>query len=113
MADLQLLTEQACDFRAAERFGDIAVAQTLLKIKRLMTLPNVAIDGVSMGFAHRDVEMRVKALLRAQHRIKLHPWQVATLASVILISLTLVISPLHHGSEWVITKLSDANVHIH
>ena len=113
MPDLLLLTEQACDFRAAERFGHVAVAQTLLKVRRLMSFPKLTIDGVSTAFAERDVEMRIKALLKAQHRIALHPWQVTALASVLLMSLTLLISPLHHGSEWVITILSGPNVHVH
>lgn len=113
MSDLQLLTEQACDFRAAERFGHVAVAQTLLKVKRLMSFPPASIGEVSTAFAERDVEMRIKALLKAQQRIALRPWQVAALASALLMSLTLMISPLHHGSEWVITLLSSTNVHVH
>ena len=113
MSDLQLLTEQACDFRAAERFGHVAVAQTLLKVRRLMSFPNTDRDELRTAFAERDVEMRIKALLKAQHRIALRPWQVTALASALLISLTLMISPLHHGSEWVITMLSSPNVHIH
>jgi hypothetical protein len=36
MVDLQLMTEEACDFRAAEKFGHIAVAETLIKVKRLL-----------------------------------------------------------------------------
>lgn len=113
MSDLQLLTEQACDFRAAERFGHVAVAQTLLKVKRLMRFPKDSFGEVSNAFAERDVELRIKALLKAQHRIALQPWQVAALASALLMSLTLMISPLHHGSEWVITALSDPIVHVH
>lgn len=113
MSDLQLLTEQACDFRAADRFGHVAVAQTLLKVKRLMSLPSATSVEVCTAFAERDVEMRIKALLKAQCRVALRPWQVAALASAMLMSLTLMISPLHHGSEWVITLLSSDNVHIH
>lgn len=113
MSDLQLLTEQACDFRAADRFGHVAVAQTLLKVRRLMSFPNATMQGLSTAFAERDVEMRIKALLKEQQRITLRPWQMVALASALLISLTLMISPLHHGSEWVITMLSSPNVHVH
>lgn len=113
MEDLQLLTEQACDFRAAERFGHVAVAETLLKVKRLISIPDISVGNVSTAFASRDVEMRIKALLKAQNRIALHPWQVAALASALLMSLTLLISPLHHGSEWVITMISSPSVHVH
>ena len=113
MSDLQLLTEQACDFRAADRFGYVAVAQTLLKVRRLINFPDATIGDVSTAFAERDVEMRIKALLKAQQRIALRPWQVAALASVLMMSLSLSISPLHHGSEWVITMFSSANVQAH
>lgn len=113
MSDLQLLTEQACDFRAAERFGHVAVAETLLKIKRLLMLKSTASPELSMAFAERDVELRIKALLLAESRISLHPWQMGMIASVLLLSMSLMISPLHHGSEWVITTLSGAHLHLH
>lgn len=111
--DLQLLTEQACDFRAAERFGHVAVAETLLKVKRLLIYPQVAMGDVSYAFAERDVELRIKALLKAQQRVLLRPWQLGVLASALLLSLSLMVSPLHHGSEWVITLFSSHNLYLH
>lgn len=30
------MTEEACDCRAAEKFGHVAVAETLIKVKRLL-----------------------------------------------------------------------------
>lgn len=113
MTDLHLLTEQACDFEAAERFGPVVVAETLLKVKRLMSSPYSRECDLRTAFADRDVEMRIKALLKAQQRLPLHSWQVATMVGALVLSLTLMISPLHHGSEWVITKLSDQKVHVH
>lgn len=113
LSDLQLLTEQACDFRAAERFGHVAVAETLLKIKRLLMLKPGESPELAMAFAERDVELRIKALLRAQSRVCLQTWQMGMIASALLLSMSLMISPLHHGSEWVITALSNAHVHLH
>lgn len=105
MSDLQLLTEQACDFRAAERFGFVDVAETLLKVKRLLAHSHRVPAG-ALAFAEHDVELRIKALLKAQQRIKLYPWQLGVIVSVLLISMSLLISPLHHGSEWIITLVS-------
>lgn len=113
MTDLQLLTEQACDFRAAEKYGHVAVAETLLKVKRLLQHQSAPAPSVAMAFAERDVELRIKALLKAQQRIVLQSWQLGVIALCLLLSLALLISPLHHGSEWVITALTSTHVHLH
>ncbi len=112
MSDLQLLTEQACDFRAAEQYGYVNVAETLLKVKRLLKQAS-SIPASAMAFADNDVELRIKALLKAQQRVKLYPWQLGVIVSSLLVSMSLLISPLHHGSEWLITLLSHANVIVH
>ena len=112
LSDLQLLTEQACDFRAAETHGHVAVAETLLKIKRLLTLAPAEVPAMAMAFAERDVELRIRALLRTQPRISLHSWQIAVLLAALLLSMSLLISPLHHGSEWLITALSGFHMHL-
>lgn len=112
LSDLQLLTEQACDFRAAEIHGHVAVAETLLKIKRLLTLAPVGAPALAMAFAERDVELRIRALLRARPRVCLHSWQIGMLLAALLLSMSLLISPLHHGSEWLITTLSSVHLHL-
>lgn len=109
MSDLQLLTEQACDFRAAEKYGYVNVAETLLKVKRLLQHSSAVPLG-ALAFAEHDVELRVKALLKAQQRLKLHSWQLGVIVSSLLVGMSLLVSPLHHGSEWVITLLSHAKV---
>ncbi len=107
LADLQVVTEQACDFRAAERCGSLAVAETLLKIKRLLLSCPALLPQDAMAFAERDVETRIKALLLASSRVTLQRWQLIlllVLGSALLIGM---IGPLHHGSEWVISALGD------
>lgn len=111
--DLQIVTEEACDFRAAERFGEVAVAQTLLKVKRLLQAQPAAVPALAMAFAERDVETRIKSLLRASARLSLHSWQLAVLLGCGALALILTVGPLHHGSEWVIAQLTPQAMHLH
>lgn len=107
LADLQGVTEQACDFRAAERCGELAVAETLLKIKRLVLSRPALLPRDAMAFAERDVETRIKALLQASARIRLRRWQWLALLALGGVFLGTLVGPLHHGSEWVISALGD------
>ncbi len=107
LSDLQVVTEQACDFRAAERCGPLAVAETLLKIKRLLLSRPAPLPQDAMAFAERDVEMRIKALLLASSRVTLQRWQLMLLFALGSALLIAMIGPLHHGSEWVISALGD------
>jgi Zn-dependent protease with chaperone function len=113
LADLQVVTEEACDFRAAERFGAVAVAETLLKVKRLLMAQPASVPQEAMAFAERDVETRIRALLRASSRISLHNWQLGLLLLGGALALVLMVGPLHHGSEWVISQLSASVTHLH
>ncbi len=113
MADLQLMTEEACDFRAAEKFGHIAVAETLVKVKRLLMAHPAPLPMGVLGFAEREVETRIMALLNAASRVSPKPWQLFLLGVGILLGLMLLVSPLHHGSEWVITFLAADGPHLH
>lgn len=107
LADLQVVTEQACDFRAAERCGELAVAETLLKIKRLLLSCPSLLPQDAMAFAERDVESRIKALLQASDRTSLRRWQLLALLALGVVLLVSTVGPLHHGSEWVISALGD------
>ena len=107
LADLQVVTEQACDFRAAERCGPLAVAETLLKIKRLLLSCPALLPQDALAFAERDVETRIKALLLASSRVTLQRWQLILLLVLGSALLIAMIGPLHHGSEWVISTLGD------
>lgn len=105
LEDLQLTTEQACDFRAAERFGQVAVAETLLKVKRLLLSQPSPLPYSALAFAEREVETRIMALLKSEQRVFLQTWQMTLLGVVTLAALLLMVSPLHHASEWVIALL--------
>lgn len=110
--DLQLLTEEACDFKAAEKYGHVAVAETLLKVKKLLLKNPAPVPYTAMAFAEREVEVRIMALLKAGGCISLKSWQLALLLVSAIMMLLLTVSPLHHGSEWVISLLTSSHSHI-
>ncbi len=102
--DLADLTEQACDFRAAERHGFIEVAEVLLKVQRLMLQHGRGpLPAGAQGFAHSQIENRVKALLQAELRIVPGAWQLRLLGVSLLLVLLLLVEPLHHAAEWLFT----------
>lgn len=101
LADIQLLTEQACDFHAAEKYGHIAVAEALLKIKRLfIEQTQMPLQG-AVAFADSSIENRVLALLNADAKVALSTWQIAVILLTVLGVLVASIAPLHHSAEWV------------
>lgn len=105
LGDLQLFSEQACDFAAAERFGNVRVAETLLRVKRLLLQYVNPAPGWAQAFTGAEVSQRVQALLEAEARIRLPVWQQGMLASLVAIMLLMAVEPLHHGAEWVINGL--------
>ncbi len=104
MDDLHLLTEQACDSVAAEQHGPVLVAETLLKVKRLMSRGHT--PHVALAFAEREVEIRIRALLATQQRPALAAWQFALLAAGATGILAMLVRPLHHGAEWAMVLLA-------
>ncbi len=104
IADLQLLSEQACDFEAAERFGSLRVADTLLQIKRLLMRFGCP-PRAGEAFTGAEVRWRVAALLDSDERVRLTRWHQAVLALLVVSALLLAVEPLHHGAEWVIGSM--------
>lgn len=102
LSDLQLLSEQACDFVAAERFGELSVAETLLRVKRMLLRHARQTPQWGHAFTGAEVSQRVEALLQAERRLSLTPWQHALLACLVAGALLLAVEPLHHGAEWII-----------
>jgi len=98
--DLHLLSESACDFVAAAKFGSTNVAETLLKIQRLSTTCfSWQSQQVYSPFTGAEVELRIQNLLSER------PLSIAqrmglnlSVLSLIVLSIVLV-DPLHHGME--------------
>ncbi|MGM0633619.1 MAG: M48 family metalloprotease [Pseudomonadota bacterium] len=97
--DLELLSEQACDFAAARRFGTVSVAGTLVRVKRI--LQDTFMDSPELQrFTGAEVEARVRALLGSGERVLLGPLQLGILLAVILTLIVLGVEPMHHATEW-------------
>lgn len=99
LSELALCAEEICDAEATQKAGDrIEVAQTILKVERILggwpKKPHVA----SAGISGSSVELRVNTLLQppAARRAVWGLW----LAVPILIAL---VFPLHHGIEHLLT----------
>ncbi|MEX2334009.1 MAG: M56 family metallopeptidase [Pseudohongiella sp.] len=105
--DLHLLCEQSCDFAAANRYGSLSVAQTLVQVGRILRRSLVPLQGVA--FDGSDLQDRVHALLGLDGRRLLTGGQVAMLLVAACLAVLLAVEPLHHGAEWLIGVL-DSNV---
>lgn len=101
--DLELLSEQACDFSAAQRFGTVSVAETLVRVKRIVQSGPVA-SPVLQRFTGAEVETRVHALLDAGRYVTMGPVRLSLLLLLILVSVLLGVEPLHHGTEWILSQ---------
>lgn len=99
--DFHLMIESACDFEASERFGQLKVAETLLKIQKLS--PSHCIVGsavISTAFTGAEVEQRIRALIQGRELSKVQQLSIRlSLFALIAVSLGLV-QPLHHGVEF-------------
>ncbi|MEX2130515.1 MAG: M56 family metallopeptidase [Pseudohongiellaceae bacterium] len=103
--DVRLLTEQACDFKAADYFGEVAVAETLLRMQRVLQGSALNLPVNASAFLANEVEARITAVLDASTRQAFTSGQLAGFGTVLLVFLLFTIEPLHHISEWLITLL--------
>ena len=99
--DFHLMIESACDFEASERFGELKVAETLLKIQKLSPAQcAIGSTVISTAFTGSEVKQRITALIqgRALSRLQRASFQLSLLL-LMAVSLGLV-QPLHHGVEY-------------
>ena len=100
LEDLHLLIESACDFAAAKRFGELNVAETLVKVQKLSPARwQLGSQVILSQFNGAEIERRVRALVQGRQE---SPMQYAglqlSLLLLIVASLGLV-EPLHHSVE--------------
>jgi beta-lactamase regulating signal transducer with metallopeptidase domain len=102
--DLHLMVESACDFEAAKQFGDLDVAETLLKIQKLSPLQwQIGSQVILSAFTGAEIELRIKALIHGRQKSLWQQtgFQAAVLA--LIMASFLLVDPLHHGIEELIT----------
>lgn len=109
--DLHLTSELACDFASATRHGRIQVAETLVHVGRLLK-PKMN-SGLVTGINGADLKLRVQTLLTHAGRAPLSRWQLLGLAMIIAASVLIVLNPLHHGLEWLVTVIQSQSQHHH
>lgn len=100
LSDLHLLIESACDFAAARRFGELNVAETLLKVQKLSPAHWQFGNQVILSeFTGAEIEQRVRALIQGRKpSLMQHAGLQVSLLFLITASLGLV-EPLHHSVE--------------
>lgn len=98
--DLHLLIESACDFAAAEDFGDLNVAETLLKIQRLSPAQwELGKTVIVSAFTGSEIEQRVKALVHGRQLSVMQQAGFQLSLFVLLLASLMLVEPLHHGVE--------------
>lgn len=101
--DLHLFTESACDFAAAEVYGELEVAETLLRVQRLLPAEFKYLDSqLVSAFTGAEVEQRVRNLAAGAGQFnEMQFGQSICLIAFALLSFVLV-DPMHHGIEWLL-----------
>lgn len=106
-ADLHLAIEQACDEVAASQLGDrLRVAETILRLTRLIASPVPCLGTVEPAFTGADVVPRIESLLRPP--IPRHPPVLARVTVVTASTLLLGLASSdwwHHGVETLLGHL--------
>lgn len=105
LADMHLLCEQACDFVSARRHKPVDVAETLVRIGRLLKAQCSSQVEFLSRFDGSDLELRVQALLDIAQRKRLAGWQLGFLLLLTFVLIYCALNPLHHGVEWLIEIL--------
>ncbi len=100
LEDLHLMIESACDFSAAEQFGDLDVAETLLRVQKLSPAHwNIESQVVLSHFTGAEIEQRIMALVQGRSTTLLqHAGLQLSLLLLVAASFSLV-EPLHHSVE--------------
>lgn len=101
--DMHLFAEAACDFSTATRHGALNVAETLLRIHRLVPERFTCFNrNLASAFTGAEVEDRVLLLLEGDTAARPGKFR-ALLYLLLLLGLSLVlVDPLHHGVEWLL-----------
>lgn len=99
--DFHLLIESACDFQASDRFGELRVAETLLKIQRMS--PAQCYFGstvITTAFTGSEVERRIEALVQGRQLSTLQRVSFQLSLLMLAVSSLYLVQPLHHGVEY-------------
>ena len=104
--ELDIAAEQACDEAAAERVGDrVAVAATILAMRRAWLVDPGTIGALGHGFAMQALERRVRALLAEPlppDSLAVHRWCLLSCLALVLACA----GALHHWTESAVSHVA-------
>jgi len=102
-ADLHFLTESACDFIAAKKFGELDVAETLLRVQKLVPEEfSYGNNSFVSAFTGAEIERRIRNLVAGNDQfVNFQYGQTICFLVLTLLSFALV-DPLHHSIEWLL-----------
>ena len=105
-SDLHFLTESACDFAAAERFGKLNVAETLLRVQKLVPWEFDYLDrSLVSAFTGSEVELRIRNLVTDSSQLQDPRFGKTGFLAIFVVLSFVLVDPLHHGIEWLIAFL--------
>lgn len=102
--DLQWLIESACDAQAAKRYGALNVAETFIKLQRLVPKPSSMPFGVSSIYGS-EIEFRINSLIEEQKFYTPSKSTTVFFSLMLLLLLVACVNPLHHFIEWLVVGL--------
>jgi hypothetical protein len=106
LAALDLAAEQSCDELAAVQVGDrLQVADTILKVERLLLAAPPGLAPLAMAFGGNSVPERVSALLEARRQSG-NTILLASSFALILCGVLAASAPLHHLTESLLGALT-------
>ena len=101
-SDLHFYTESSCDFAAAELYGDLDVAETLLRIQKI--IPNEFSyfgSELASAFTGAEVERRIRILAAGGEKFGRRQYSQSIGLFVLVLLSFILIDPIHHGIEWI------------
>lgn len=103
--DLLLFIEAACDLVTARTHGALEVAETLLRIQRLVP-DRFSYDSRTLvsAFTGSEVEARILLLVEEGRGTKPKPgaWLPVVYVLLLLATTLMLVDPMHHGMEWLL-----------
>ena len=98
--DFHLFTEASCDFATAAKHGALDVAETLLRVQRLVPGHFRYFDRtVVSAFTGSEVENRVRLLVDADNRELARPFHLWPFLLLLVAFSVALVDPMHHAAE--------------
>lgn len=102
LAELRLCAERACDERAAQEADRVVVAETILRVERLLHAADREPSPVALGIGGSSVAVRVRVLLRTP-QLRHRGWGLGVCGTALLA--WLATGRVHHELEHLLAMI--------